>query len=130
MPSLDSRKVYKMYVVSEKQNKRGKFRLVPFDNDVFNKETDESEIADTLFGFADTLYDKDEKTRCLEIIDDMRNAGTVRFKFKDDERVFIPDIIDKIDLGQGSFRFYLVINTTHKEYKWVVGVLLGTAYYG
>ena len=93
----------------------------------FHKPIEGCEINDTLTELTKTLY-KHEESRWYEITGNMCDGGVVQIGIKYNERVFIPLIIDDIDVGEGEYRFFIIVNESRTEYQWVTAILLATGY--
>jgi len=129
MPKLQVRAMVRLYGVSEKLNKKGLYKLLPFKNKAFNEEIGESEIEDTLTKLVNDLYCHETQypwVKCRFLFDfdtDPNELETVRIEIDDDEFLGIEDITDIIDTGSGCCQFYIIVNPTRTEYRWIVATL-------
>ena len=126
MPKLQVREVFRLFGVSEKRNKKGGYALVPFKNDAFNKEFDEDKLEDTLTDLVNDLYSSEAQypwLKCRFLFDsdtEPNEQETFCIEIGDDERLEIEDISDLIDTGSGIFQFFIFVNPTREDYRWIV----------
>ena len=127
MPKLEKNIMVRLYGVSEKMGKKGLYKLVPFKNEPFNKEINESEIKDTLTNLTKALYPSDEvsfgERRWFQVCpeyDDTNENEPFCIEFDVYKRLEIRDITDLIDVDSGIFQYFILVNETHTEYQWVV----------
>jgi hypothetical protein len=127
MPKLVSNVVCRLYGVSEKPNKNGEYKLKPFDDDAFNKEFDESKIKDVLTDLTNALYKSEEGCRwfLMEFTDEKCDDEVFTIKIDCNKRLEIPNITDlfnrdSVDAGPGYFKYFILVNATRTEYRWVV----------
>jgi len=132
MLKLEKMEVFGLHGLSKKPNKNGQFRLVEFKNDAFNKPIEGKEIVNTLADLTDDLYSLDEGSCWYEITADMCDGTTdlVEIETEDGNTLAIPKITDKVDLDEGQYRFFIIVNEDRTEYQWVVALLYGTTYLG
>ena len=122
MGKLVSRKVYRLYIVSEKPDKRGKYQLGLFDKKTFNKEIDEDKIEDTLTDLVNYVYYRQNGCCWFDVCinDDSDEGKTFCTTIDNFNRLEIQNITNMIDLVPGSFLFYILVNGIRTECRWVV----------
>ena len=118
----------RLFGVSKKPDKSGKFKLVPFDNDAFNKEFDAAKIENMLSDLTKALYPFEEGrfggSRWFQVCppdeydEDAEEVSCIEFDVY--KRLEILDITDLIDVDSGIFQYFILVNGTHTEYQWVV----------
>lgn len=133
MPKLVTSCMVRLRSVSEKLNKNGGYKLVPFKNDAFNEEIDASEIENMLTDLVDDIYGREYGNRWFQVGSDYDTDKDELFSIKIDDfdrpktddcdRLEIHNIVDLIDSGSGIFQFYLLFSESRKEYQWVVASL-------
>lgn len=130
MPKLVLMDKVRLFGVSKNPGKNGLYRLKRLVGNAFNKVIDSSEIKDRLTALTNVLYDFEERCRWFEITGDMCDGNVFRIEIEHNKYVFIPRIIDQIDLGEGFYRFYILVNGECTEYQWVTAVSIWKAYLG
>ena len=125
MPKLFSRKMYRVYCVSERPGRYSLHRLVKFKKTAFNKEIDEDKLQDTLTDLATDLFGHTAGCQCIEIddTDAVSEEETLYLKIDGMSRLEIRNIINSIDLNVDEsviFRYYILVNTIRKKCEWVV----------
>jgi hypothetical protein len=135
MPKLVVRETFGLLGVSQKPNKNGLFRLVrfknrAFKNRAFNQPVRGSMIEQTLTDLTKSLYNFEEGSRWFEITGGKHKGETIRIEITDYECLLIPNIINKIIVGEWEYRFFIIVNGERTEYQWITAVLIGRAYTG
>ena len=119
--------LFRLYAVSETPDEHGQYNLVPFRNNTFNQDIDESKTNEVLEGLVDAFY---EQGGWYEIADKIYD-GVIRIDLDDDERLEVRDIIDQINTDPDRCRrLYILVDAECTEYQWVVAVPQGTVYSG
>ena len=120
--NLFSRKICRLYFVSEKPDKNGKYQLVQIDDKAFNQDIDEDKIEDTLTDLAKDFFYREDGCCWFNVYfnDKQDDEKTFRARFSFSESLEIRNISHKIDLPPGGvFLFYVVINLPRRTYQWV-----------
>jgi len=135
MGNLVACRMVRLYGISKKSGKSDEFKLVPFKNDAFNENIDESELSDTLTDLAKDLYGQDGCRwfqAYFENDEDLQETESFCFEIDYDDRLEIRNLIDLIDsdtgAGYGCFRYFILVNGSRSKYDWVVVSSLGTIY--
>jgi RNA-binding protein YhbY len=128
MPKLEVKTMVRLYGVSEKLDKWGKFQLVPFNGNAHNHNTviRVDEIDEAIASLMKVLCGRNGEKICYEIDSDMSHEGIISIQIRNDERLEIQDITGRIDVIPE--RLYIIVNTVRKECKWVAAVRQGTLY--
>jgi len=130
MPKLKVLESYALCGVSTRPGKDGQYQLKKLEGDAFNKPIDVKKITDRLTDLTNILYNFDKESQWFEIIGDMCMGETVSFQIDHFDRCFIPKIMDRLDVEEGVYRFFVIVNGKRTEYQWIVAVSLGKAYLG
>jgi hypothetical protein len=132
MFKLEAMKVFGLYGLSENPGKNGLYQLVEFKDDAFKKGIEGREIDCMISVLTDDLYSLDEGSCWYEITADMCDDTTdlVEIETEDGNTLSIPKITDKVDIDEGQYRFFIIVNGDRTEYQWVVALLYGTTYLG
>lgn len=125
---LVSNKKFRLYGVSEIPNENGRYSLASFDNDTINKIVDEDEIEDTLARLVRVLYGRGGKRNCYEITENMRKSEAININIDWDNRLVIPNILNKINVIPRHAQFFIVVSTDCLKCHWVVAVFQHTVY--
>ena len=126
----------RLYGVSKKSGKSGEFKLVPFDNDAFNVEIDESDVEETLTDLVKDLYGHEDRCCWFSVYlcddDDLEETKALCFDIDYDDRLEIRNIVDLIDDGElsGCFQYFILVNGKRTKYQWVVAHCDCTVYSG
>ena len=128
MGKLVKKNWYNLFGVSKRPDKDGRYQLVRLPGKAFNQHIVSSEIKNTLTNLTNSLYHFEKGSRWYEITGDMCKDGVVEIGIEHNQYVLIPKIIDRIALGEGSYRFFVVVNEGRTEYQWITAVGIGTAY--
>jgi hypothetical protein len=129
MPNLVSMEKFRLCSVSDNHDENGLYSLVRLDNNDFNKVIVDSEIEGTLTDLTQDFYGQDDDCQWYEITGDVCKHGVVGIDLDDDGRcLVISSIIDQIDVGEGFYRFFVIVNGLRTEFRWIAAVSLGTVY--
>jgi hypothetical protein len=116
------------------------YERAPFSDDLsylfeeyidFNRVIDADDLDEMLNDLVDATYGEDSHGHWFAITGDMPDCdGIIHIKIKDDERLEIQDITDRIlDLSEYT-RLFILVKRQLTEYKWVVADPKGTVYSG
>ena len=129
MTKLFSRKLFRLYGVSDSPNENEEYLLEAFNDDAFNEDIDVEDLNETLTGLADATYG--QGSRWHEIIDDhFEDNGKVCIEINDDDRLEIQDITDKIATDSEHPKFYILVDAQLSDYCWVVAESKGVIHSG
>ena len=125
MPDLFERKVYRLYLVSEKTGRLSLFQLQRFKSGSFNQEIDENKLKDTLTDLVKDIYGQSAGGRWIGIndTDAVSEEDTLYIEFGCSCRLEIRNIIESIDLqivDGVNIRYFILLNTISRKFRWVV----------
>ena len=125
---LTETKIVRLYAVSECPDDDGKFELMPFQWDEFNREFDENCLDDELNSLCEYLYDG---ARYFEITKELcGNDESIPIQIDGEVKFVIRDIVGKIDSDFDRSEYYIFVNKECTEYCWVVAEMQETVYSG
>ena len=128
--NLFTNKVCRLFFVSEKPDKNGKYQLVQIDDKAFNKDIDEDKMDDALTDLVKEFFYREDGC-CLfnaYFNADKDDDKTVCARLNYCEKLEIRNITHKIDLPPGGyFQYFVIVNVPRRIYHWVV-VSLHTIY--
>ena len=130
MDNLVACRIVRFYGISKNPGKSKKFKLVPFENDVFNEDFDESDLDVILTDLVNDLYGQENGCHWFEIEEDMCDGGTVSVEIDHHERFELRNIMDMIDVDPESSRFFILVSGGRSNYDWVVATSQGTVHSG